>query len=66
MVTMFYKKQLFLKRNLFTFGEFCEFLKAFHIIKVCLPFLACGDTSCRYRVKILDLKIYLMYFLVKK
>ena len=48
MVTMFYKKQLFLKGNLFTFGEFCELLQTFHVIKVCLPFLACGDTSCRY------------------
>lgn len=61
-MTMFYKKQLFLKENLFTFGEFCEL----HIIKVCLPFLACGDTSCRYRFKILHSKIYLMYLLVKK
>ena len=66
MVTMFYKKQLFLKENLFTFGEFCELLETFHIIKVCLPFLACGDTSCRYQFKILHSKIYLMYLLVKK
>ena len=65
-MTMFYKKQLFLKENLFTFGEFCELLETFHIIKVCLPFLACGDTSCRYRFKILHSKIYLMYLLGKK
>lgn len=66
MLTMFYKKQLFLKENLFTFGEFSELLETFHIIKVCLPFLACGDTSCKYRFKILHSKISLMYLLVKK